>query len=232
MSIYEREDEYITWLSQRPYTVKELAGKLFISEPTVRRDIAAMRKKELVDCKRGMVRLRTNSPDRRIPLFIRDMEHNEKKQVIAAKAASHIKDGDIVMLDASTTAYCLIPYLGQFKHLFVITSGAKAAVAVASMGIRTLCTGGEMALESFSFVGADAEHMLCNYNADLAFFSCRGLTEDGMATDNSILENAIRKIMIQTSAQRFLLCDSSKFGNRYLNTLCRIEEITGIISDT
>lgn len=79
-----------------PYTVKELAGKLFISEPTVRRDIAAMRKKELVDCKRGMVRLRTNSPDRRIPLFIRDMEHNEKKQVIAAKAASHIKDGDIV----------------------------------------------------------------------------------------------------------------------------------------
>lgn len=45
MSIYEREDEYITWLSQRPYTVKELAGKLFISEPTVRRDIAAMKKK-------------------------------------------------------------------------------------------------------------------------------------------------------------------------------------------
>lgn len=178
-----------------------------------------------------MVRLRTNSPDRRIPLFIRDMEHNEKKQVIAAKRPT-IKDGDIVMLDAQRRHYCLIPYLGQFKHLFVITSGAKAAVCSCVNGDSHSVYRGEMALESFSFVGADAEHMLCNYNADLAFFSCRGLTEDGMATDNSILENAIRKIMIQNSAQSFLLCDSSKFGNRYLNTLCRIEEITGIISDT
>ena len=39
MPIYERENSYINLLSERSYTVKELSEALFISEPTVRRDI-------------------------------------------------------------------------------------------------------------------------------------------------------------------------------------------------
>ena len=42
MPIYEREEEYIKLLSVSNYTVKNLSKKLFISEPTVRRDINAM----------------------------------------------------------------------------------------------------------------------------------------------------------------------------------------------
>jgi len=231
MATYERENQYIHLLSQRDHTVKELASILFISEPTVRRDIAAMKSKELVLCTRGLVTLKTNSPDKRIPMFIRDLENQEPKQKIAQKAASRIRDGYVIMLDASTTAYCLLPYLSQFQNLFVITSGAKTAIALASMGIRTLCIGGEMAVESFSYVGPDAERTLQSYNADIAFFSCRGLTEDGLATDNSIQENAIRRIMIQNAAQSWLLCDSSKLGQRYLNTLCHTNGIAGIITD-
>ena len=231
MAVYERENQYIRLLSEREHTVKELASKLFISEPTVRRDVAALKKKELLLCKRGLVTLNIGSPDKRIPMFIRNLEHQEKKQQIARKAASLIKDGYVIMLDASTSAYCLLPYLSGFKNLFVITSGAKTAVALAAMGIRTLCIGGEIALESFSYVGPDAERTLESYNADIAFFSCRGLTEDGTATDPSILENAVRRIMIRNSVQSWLLCDSSKLGNRYLHTLCRESELTGIIRD-
>lgn len=229
MATYERENQYIRLLSERDYSVKELAARLFISEPTVRRDIGVLKKKELLLCTRGLVTLKTSSPDKRIPMFIRDLEHQEEKQQIARKAAALIKDGHVIMLDASTSAYCLLPYLSQFKNLFVITSGAKTAIALANMGIRTLCIGGEMALESFSYVGPDAERTLRDYNADIAFFSCRGLTEDGIATDNSILENSVRRIMMENSAQSWLLCDSSKVGNRYLHTLCRAEELTGIL---
>ena len=231
MSIYNREQKYLSLLSERVYTVKELSEKLFISEPTVRRDITALKEKDLVICKRGNVRLKTTSADQRIPLFIRDMEHNDEKKEIAIKAASHIKDGDVIMLDASTTAFYLLPHLTNFKNLLVITNGAKTALEAASMGIRTLCTGGEMTLESFSYVGTDTENFLCNYNADIAFFSCRGLSEDKIATDNSILENSVRKIMIQNSKKSFLLCDKSKFGNKYLNTLCTEKEIDGIITN-
>ncbi len=230
MAIYNRENQYINLLAQKPYSVKDLAKKLFISEPTVRRDLVFLQKKELLSCKRGIVTLKTNSPDQRIPLFIRHLEQNEAKQIIARKALEHIKDGYVVMLDASTTAFHLLPFLTEFKNILVITNGAKTALESASMGIRTICTGGEMTLESFSYIGPDAELVLKNYNADIAFFSCRGVA-DGIATDNSIMENNIRKIMIKNSKKKFLLCDKSKFEKTYLNTLCNIDDIDGLITD-
>lgn len=232
MSTYKREDDYIRLLSQRDHTVHELAVKLFISEPTVRRDIIKLKEKELLLCKSGLVRLKVNSPDKRIPLIVRTLEHNEEKIEIAIKATSHIKDGYVIMMDGSTTVDYIIPHLEKFKNLFVITSGAKTAIDLASLGIRTLCIGGEITLDTFSYVGADAERTLNNYNADIAFISCRGISAEGLATDTSILENSIRKMMIHNSRHSFILCDKSKFGHTYLNTLCSIKDVDGVISDS
>ena len=231
MSVYNRENQYISLLAQKPHSVKELAEKLFISEPTVRRDIIVLKEKGLVTSQKGIVALKTNSPDQRIPLFIRHLEQNEKKQSIARKALKHVKDGDVIMLDASTTAFHLLAHLTEFKNVLVITNGAKTALEAASMGIRTICTGGELMYDSFCYVGTDAESVLRNYNADVAFFSCRGISDGGIASDNSILENSIRKIMIKNSVRSYLLCDSSKLGKTYLNTLCNVKELNGVISD-
>lgn len=231
MSLYNRENQYINLLAQGPATVKELSEKLFISEPTVRRDIILLQQKELITRNRGIVTLKTHSPDQRIPLFIRQLEQNEEKKTIAIKAASKIKDGDVIMLDASTTAFYILPLLTSFKKILIITNGAKTALEAVSMGIRTICTGGEMTLESFSYIGPDAEATLSRYNADIAFFSCRGISDDGVATDNSIMENNMRRIMIKNSKESYLLCDKSKFSKTYLNTLCKVEEISGLISD-
>ena len=88
-----------------------------------------------------------------------------------------------------------------------------------------------MTRESYSFVGTDAETTLRKYNADVTFFSCRGLDEDGLVTDNSIRENAMRAIMMQKAKKVYLLCDRSKLGRRCLHTLCTAEDLTGVISE-
>ena len=231
MSIYQREDLYIKLLSERDRTVNELSKLLYVSEPTVRRDICEMKRKEIVISSRGCVSLKTGSADRRVPLFMRDPVNSDAKNIIASKAVKYIKDGDVVMLDASTTAYCLISHLVDFKNILCITNGAKTAVALASMGIKTLCCGGELAGDSFCFIGSEAESMISRYNADIAFFSCRGITQDGVATDSSLGENSIRRVMMKNSRKKFLLCDSTKIGQTYLNTLCNRNEIDGVIMD-
>ena len=231
MSIFNREEQYLKILSEREHTVKELSEKLFISEPTVRRDIIILKEKELLVCNRGIVRLKPKYADQRIPLFVRNLEYNEAKKEIALKATEYIKDGDVVMLDASTTAYHLLTHLSAYKNIFIITNGAKTALDAAAMGIKTICTGGEMTLESFSYVGVDAEQILRQYNADVAFFSCRGVSEDGIITDNSILENSIRSIMIKNAKKKYLLCDKNKFGQKYLHTLCHVNDLDGVISN-
>lgn len=231
MPIYSRENSYIKVLSERTHTVKELAEKLFISEPTVRRDILQLKRKNLVTCTNGKVSLKIVAPDKRIPMLVRDYENVEAKKQIAQKAVSFIRDGDVIILDASTTAYAILPYLPKFKDLFIITSGSKTSIALSSMGIKHVCTGGESIPESFSFIGPDAERTLKNYNADIAFFSCRGLNQQGFASDNSIYENSIRKVIMEQSKCKILLCDSSKLGKTYLHNFCHISEINEIISE-
>ena len=231
MSFYNREEKYITILSSGEHSVKKLCEKLFISEATVRRDLAALRDKEILTYKRGIAKLNTQSPDKRVPLFIRNMENSEEKIQIAQKAAELIKDGYTVMLDASTTAFYILTHIQNRKNLIVITNGAKTALEAASMGIKTICTGGDITPESFSYVGTDAEALLKRYNADISFFSCRGLTEDGIATDSSILENSMRRIMIENSNKNYLLCDKNKIGKKYLNTLCSVKSLDGVITN-
>ena len=102
----------------------------------------------------------------------------------------------------------------------VITSGAKTAVDSAAMGIKTICCGGEMAEDTFSYIGADAEAMLERYNADIAFFSCRGVSDDGFLTDIAPDENNVRKQMIKRSKKSYLLCATEKFGKGYFHNLC------------
>lgn len=232
MSIFNREEKYLRLLSDRDHSVKELSEKLFVSEPTVRRDIILLKKKDLITSHRGVISLKPKYADQRIPLFIRNEECNSSKKEIAIKAASYIKDGDVIMIDASTSAYHLLPHLISFKNILLITNGAKTAIDATSLGIKTICTGGEITPESFSYVGIDAESILSRYNADIAFFSCRGISDEGIITDNSIFENALRQIMIQNSKKKILLCDKSKFGKTYLHTLCNKDNLDAIITNT
>ena len=232
MAVYQRENSYLKILSEREHSIHEIAQKLFISEPTVRRDIKELEKKGIIIHTKGVIKLNIASPDQRIPIFLRELEQTEEKSEMAHIAIKHIRDGYTIMLDASTSAYSIIPHLDKFKNLFVITSGMKSALALTTLGIKCLCTGGEIVPESFSYVGTDAEATLRRYRADVAFFSCRGLSNDGIATDNSIKENSVRRIMIEHSRKKYLLCDKSKFNKTYLNVLCDTKEISGVISNT
>ena len=127
MPIYNREEKYLSLLSAGELTVRELSERLFISEPTVRRDLKVLLKKELLICKRGRVSLKVNAADKRVPLFVRDMEQNDAKNEIALKAKKEIKDGDVLFLDASTTAYHLIKHLSGFKDIiFLFTREVKS----------------------------------------------------------------------------------------------------------
>ena len=85
---------------------------------------------------------------------------------------------------------------------------------------------------SFSYIGNDALNTVSHYNADVVFFSCRGLSLDGFASDNSIEENQIRMAMMKQSAKKILLCDSSKVGKTYLHNLCHVSEVDEVICET
>ena len=227
MPFYERENKIMDILANcEKISLVELSGKLFISLPTLRRDLIKLEKKGLIIRSHGKVSLAKNPADIKIPFSLRESEENKAKTQMAKAAAEHIKDGDTIMLDASTSAYFIVPYLAEFKNIIVITSGAKTALLLAQYGISNICTGGRMINKSFSYIGNDAITTISGYNADVAIFSCRGLSLDGTPSDNDV-----RRAMMRRAKKKILLCDSKKIGNVYLNNLCDPEDLSEIISD-
>src|SRR5699024_3684136 len=107
----------------------------------------------------------------------------------------------------------------------------KTAVALAERNIRTYSTGGQMITHSFSLVGEEAESFIRKINANICFFSCRGLTLDGIMTDVSVAEVNLRRVMFSHSKKKVLLCDSSKFGKTYFYNQGRLDEVDELVSD-
>lgn len=233
MPFYEREDRIINILLQKEVmSVNELADKLYISKPTLRRDLTKLEEKGIITRTHGGASLIKKPADANIPFSLREQEQNNAKDIIAQKALTFIKDGDTIMLDGTTSAYYIVPYLADFHNIIVITSSAKISFMLGQMGIRNICTGGHMITKSFSYVGSDAEAMVSRYNADVLFFSCRGLSENGLLSDNSIEENLLRKAMMRRAGKKIFLCDSSKIGKVCLHNLCHISEVDEIICET
>ena len=232
MPFYHRKNQYLSILEEvNELSVSDLAKKLFISEPTVRRDLAILEKEELIIRTHGGVKLNNRGAYEFTPLLLREKNQNTAKAIMGKKAASLIHDGYTIMMDASTSALNILPYIVNVKNLFVITSGVKTSYLLSKMKINHICSGGMTMSNLFSYVGSDAERTIRNYTADIAFFSCRGLSLDGKATDTSIEENNIRRVMIENSARKVLLCDSSKINKIYLNILCTVEDVDEIICE-
>lgn len=232
MRIEERQKQIIEMLRVNPtITVKELAVKLCFSEPTIRRDFNELHKKGIITKLYGGAVLNQRSGDGEIPFSLRENEKSRSKSLMGRRAAELVQDGDVVILDGTTSAFHLVPYIAEHKDLVVITSGAKTAVALAERDITTFCTGGKMLVHSFSYVGQEAEDFVRKINADIMFFSCRAVGDDGMMSDPAVSEANLRRVMFGQSKKKYLLCDSSKFGKTCFYNMGSVAEIDGIISD-
>lgn len=229
----EREKRILELLlKNKKITVKELEKALFISAPSIRRDLASLEKQNLI--KRvhgGAVLEETALSKNKIPFLIREYEESSAKLAIAKKAIEIVRDNDIIFLDASTSCYYLIPFLAAKRNITVVTNGVKALMGLAQYDIHTISTGGSLIGSCLALVGEEAHRTVESFNADLAFFSCRGVSEDGYLTDIAPEENHVRKRMIQKAKRSFLLCASEKMGKQYFHNLCHKSEIDGILCE-
>ncbi len=212
--------------------VKELAREIYASEPSIRRDLQSLEKQGYLRRVHGGAILEENSTSSmKIPFILRELEQSKEKLLMAKSAAALIRDGDTVMLDASSSAYNILPFLSDKSNLTIITNGTKALTRAGEVAIQVYSTGGRLINSCQALVGEEANKTIASFNADICFFSCRGLAEDGTLTDISIEEDTVRQHMMRQSAKTYFLCNSKKIGKRFMHTLCHADQLDGIISD-
>lgn len=231
MSFKDREDSILEYLSQnREATIDELCAKLFVSAPTIRRDLKALASAGKIIRTHGGAFL-SNLPWEGTPQELREKEFSKEKDIIARKCLNLIKDGDTIMVDASSTALYLLKILDTKNSIILITNCSKASFIFSRTGVKVLVSGGEISKTSFAYVGSFAEEFIRKFNADICFFSVSMLSPDGKLTDNSIDENQVIKAMMECSKKSVLLLNSQKIGTPHLNTLCTLNDVDFVISE-
>ena len=218
-------------VKEKKATVADLAARLYISTPSIRRDLASLEKQKLIRRVHGGAVIDESAVSQiKLPFLVREYEESSAKTQMAKMAIELVKDGDVIFLDASTSAYNIIPLLREKRDILVITNGVKALQMLAQMEIPTVSTGGELVGSCMALVGEDACDTVRKYKADVFFFSCRGMSEDGDLTDIAPKENYVRKRMMEHAKRTYLLCGKNKIGKEYFHRLCHRDELDGVIS--
>ncbi len=207
--------------SKGSISIGELAEKTFASRSTIRRDIEKLESQGLIRRYHGGAEsvLALNPPQ-----IIRLHRNQAEKSSIAARAAVLVTSGSTIFIDASTTVQYMIPHLAAIKKITVYTNGVDTAFRLSQAHIRSICTGGELLSESMAYVGSIAADTVRKLYFDAMFFSSAGFDSE-VISDWSEEETVFRRIVMEQSAKKYFLADSSKQNRRYTHIVCHINEI-------
>jgi len=212
-------------------TVAQLCEKLFASESSIRRDLKSLEARGLVKRSCGGAELENNFSNI-VTFNHRTGQNVNAKREIAGKAAELIKDGDILFLDQSSTAFYLAAHIIDRSSLTVVTNNIEIAMLLSNSKIRLISSGGFLSDENrICLIGGDAQKTFENIYADFVFFSVKAVADDGAVTDCAREEVVVRNAMLKNAAKKVLLCDSSKFGIRAPFRQCMLDEVDIIISE-
>ncbi len=226
----QRQNEILEYIKTREtISIKKIVKTFYVSEATARRDLNALEQSGLIRRVFGGATLVVGS-DKQVPLFVREREYEQEKDELCQEAASFIHDGNVLFIDGSSTVQFLVPYLSKFKDLVVITNGLKIAQMLSEIHIKVYLAGGLLMENSSVLVGQDTENFINNFNADICFISCKGLSEDGKLTDTSYEETKIRRYYLNNSKKKAVLITSNKIGSKYIHTLCSSDEVDYLIT--
>jgi DeoR/GlpR family transcriptional regulator of sugar metabolism len=211
--------------------VPDLSRLFNITEETVRRDLAKLEKEGLLRRTYGGAVL-SEGLHLELPISIREVTNKEGKELMGRTAAGLVEDGDTIIMDSSTTVLQMARFLKDKKRLTVITNGLKIASELAPYeNISVISTGGMLRSSSLSFVGHSAERAISNYNADIFFMSCKGVSLDKFVTESNEFEAELKKIMIKAAQRIVLLADHTKLDKVSFATICSIKNIDVFITD-
>ena len=229
----EREQEILSILKRKNgfVTVRQLCESLFASESSIRRDLKALESQGLVKRSYGGAALE-RSYSNIVTFNHRTRQNVSAKRAIGQKAAGLIKEGDILFLDQSSTAFYLANEIIHRSSLTVVTNNIEIMMLLSNSGIKLISSGGMLSDENrICLIGSDAQRTFDCVFADMMFFSVKALSEDGVISDCAREEIAVRNTMLKNAKTKVLLCDSSKFGLRAPFRQCGLEDVDILISE-
>ena len=232
MLAIERRNEILMKLqAERRVVVSELSQLYDVSEETIRRDLEKLVNEGVAIKSYGGAVINENA-NLEVPFNIRKNYNVIGKQKIAEQIAAMVKDGESLMLDASSTAVYIAKALKEKKNLTVITNSIEISVELMDMPEwKVLSTGGLSREGSFALVGPQTDKMLKSYHVDKAVISCKGFDLESGITDSDELHANNKITMLGAAGKKILAVDKSKFDKTAFTAIGALDDITTVVTD-
>lgn len=211
-------------------TMKELADRFQVSEMTIRRDLDFLKKNNLFYEQSGtMAALLENEEYLYSSEQIRNYDNKEK---ISRFAAHLIEDGDLLILDSGTTTGVMSKFIPDNLKLTVLCYNYHILSQLYNRdNLSLIFAGGYFHKRDLMFESEEGIHLIKRTRASKMFVSASGIHETlGMTCANNY-EVVTKRAAIESSLQKILVADSSKFGLVRPGYFARIEEINEIVTD-
>lgn len=232
MAFRDRKEEILSILQNRNYiSVKELTELLYVSEPTVRRDLSKLEKAGFLRRNRGgAVLLSQNEVS--YPQSYRQDEHVKEKKYIAKLALQLLPAYHTMFFDSSSSCCYLAQMMGDISSIHVITHGLLTAQELGKhSNIHVELTGGTYDLRNNMVIGPDASHFVHSRYADACFISTAGLDLEQGLTGQLLEDTDLSRQYHQQSGKTILLIDHSKLYKKYRFKALGLSEIDIIVTD-
>ena len=221
--------------SEKRVTIADMADKLQVSYPTVRKYFDQITKSDNSISKiRGGLKINLDD-DNDLAIYYKRLIKNEKeKKEIAAKALGFVTEKSTVLLDSSSTTFELAKAMLNLAFRFtVLTNGISTARLLSkNENITTIVLPGIIYKNSNTIIDEFSFNFTQQFNIDLFFFSATGLTLDGGFSEYNLQEVRHKAKNIKKAKKAIALIDSSKFGKSSSANFATLEDIHALITDS
>jgi len=215
-------------------TIGELSEAIGVSGSTVRRDLKLLSERGQVQLTHGgavmpQEHLAAFELDSALAAEIAPVE----KTAIGQLAAALIEPGQTVIFDSSTTVLAAArAILERDLAITAITNSLEIATCLSrSRTIEVIAVGGRVRLGSPTLTGPPGLSFLKDLHADLALLGTHAISGT-LLTETSLDVVAMKRAMIAAARRTMVLADDSKFQPPALFTICQIDQIDEIVTNT
>lgn len=218
MARQERQSQILSLIEEKKFvTVRELQRQLYVSLPTVRRDLAQMERLGLIQRRHGGAGLMPKGYSNR-PSMDRIQRSDSRSQAVAQVLTDLLRDDCVVFADTSAHEQAVCDALLGHKNLMVVTNSPTLPPRLQQMSGSVHCLGGLYNRSSHAVAGEIAETAVEQYNFDFAIIAGAAINPRGDITCGSMRVAALlRRAMRQAQCSVILSVGGGTDGRNICN---------------
>jgi DeoR/GlpR family transcriptional regulator of sugar metabolism len=219
-----RRRRILEWMQEEGSArVRDLAQAFSVSEATIRQDLERLEGDGHITREHGGAFLNT-VPSQVGAMTLQHTENMDKKRKIGALAASLVKDGETLILDAGSTTT-------EVRSRRITNALNIAVILGAVPGFAVHMPGGQFKAPTLSLSGDKSVEYFKNIFTGKLFLATAGVALDAGLTYPSFADLQLKEAMIKAASHVYLVADSSKINKSSFTRLGALEVVHSFITD-